>query len=55
MSKILEPTVTRRIGMITPNVETQIATLSVSQLESLSEALLDFSSSTDLDEWLQSH
>jgi predicted transposase YdaD len=45
----------RRIGMIAPNVESQIATLSVSQLESLGEALLDFSNAADLDEWLRSH
>jgi predicted transposase YdaD len=46
---------TRRIGTIAPNIESQIATLSVSQLESLGEALLDFSSAADLDEWLRSH
>jgi predicted transposase YdaD len=46
---------TRRIGMLAPNIESQIATLSIAQLESLGEALLDFSSSTDLDEWLRSH
>jgi hypothetical protein len=44
---------TRRIGTIAPNIESQIATLSVSQLESLGEALLDFSSAADLDEWLR--
>jgi hypothetical protein len=44
----------RRIGIIASNTEAQIAMLSVSQLESLGEALLDFSSSTDLDEWLRS-
>jgi predicted transposase YdaD len=32
---------TRRIGTIAPNIESQIATLSVSQLESLGETLLD--------------
>jgi predicted transposase YdaD len=44
---------TRRIGTIAPNIESQISTLSVSQLESLGEALLDFSSAADLDEWLR--
>jgi Domain of unknown function (DUF4351) len=44
---------TRRIGMLAPNIESQISTLSVSQLESLGEALLDFSSAADLDEWLR--
>jgi predicted transposase YdaD len=46
---------TRRIGTIAPNIESQILTLSVSQLESLGEALLDFSAAADLDEWLRSH
>jgi hypothetical protein len=46
---------TRKIGTIAPNIETQIAALSVSQLESLGEALLDFAGSADLDEWLKSH
>jgi Domain of unknown function (DUF4351) len=44
----------RRIGTIAPATETKIkiTTLSVSQLESLGEALLDFSTAADLDEWL---
>jgi Domain of unknown function (DUF4351) len=46
---------TRKIGIIALNVESQIAVLSISQLESLGEALLDFSGSADLDEWLRSH
>jgi Domain of unknown function (DUF4351) len=46
---------TRRVGTLAPNIESQISTLSVSQLESLGEALLDFSSAADLDEWLRSH
>jgi hypothetical protein len=33
-----------RIGQIAPNVEAKILTLSVSELETLGEALLDFSS-----------
>jgi predicted transposase YdaD len=44
---------TRKIGMIAPDIETRIAVLSISQLESLGEALLDFSDSADLDEWLR--
>jgi hypothetical protein len=39
--------------MLAPNIESQIATLSVAQLESLGEALLDFSTAADLDEWLR--
>jgi predicted transposase YdaD len=46
---------TRRIGMVAPSIESQIATLSIAQLESLGEALLDFSSAADLGEWLRSH
>ena len=45
----------RRIGMISPNIEAQIAELSVVQLELLGEALLDFSGSADLNKWLKSH
>jgi hypothetical protein len=44
---------TRRIGTIAPDIESQIGTLSISQLESLGEALLDFSTAADLDEWLR--
>jgi predicted transposase/invertase (TIGR01784 family) len=44
---------TRRIGMLTPAMQTQIQALSLAQLESLGEALLDFSQSEDLVEWLQ--
>jgi Domain of unknown function (DUF4351) len=44
---------TRRIGTIAPNIETQIFALSVPQLEELGEALLDFSTSTDFEEWLR--
>ena len=45
---------TRRIGAISPNSEAKISALSISQLESLGEALLDFSNSADLDNWLRS-
>jgi predicted transposase YdaD len=44
----------RRIGTIAPNIEAQITTLSVPQLEELGDALLDFSSSSDLELWLRS-
>lgn len=46
---------TRRIGKVAPKMETQIQSLSLTQLESLGEALLDFSSPTDLTNWLQNH
>jgi predicted transposase/invertase (TIGR01784 family) len=44
---------TRRFGTISTNSEAKISTLSLPQLESLGEALLDFSSSADLDNWLR--
>ncbi len=44
----------RRIGMIAPKTEAQIKTFSLNQLEELGEALLDFSSSADLDLWMRS-
>jgi hypothetical protein len=47
--------ISRRIGQITPTTETQIRSLSLIQLEELGEALLDFSSLSDLEAWLQSH
>jgi hypothetical protein len=45
---------TRRIGTIAPEAESQIQALSLEQLEALGEALLDFGSPDDLRVWLQS-
>ncbi|WP_414585108.1 Rpn family recombination-promoting nuclease/putative transposase [Scytonema sp. PCC 10023] len=42
----------RRIGSVNPQLQEQIRSLSVPQLEDLGEALLDFSSETDLINWL---
>ncbi len=42
----------RRCG-ITPDLENQVRSLSESQLESLGDALLDFKSITDLENWLE--
>jgi hypothetical protein len=47
--------ITRRFGTIAPSTETQIRSLSLTQLESLGEALLDFSQPSDLENWLGSH
>ena len=44
---------TRSIGEIAPGTETQIRELSLEQIETLGEALLDFSVSADLDQWLE--
>ena len=45
---------TRRIGEVSSERQSQLQALSLSQLEALGEALLDFSGPTDLDEWLRS-
>jgi predicted transposase YdaD len=44
---------TRRIGDITPDLRSQIQSLSLFQLESLGEALLEFSQPDDLVNWLR--
>jgi predicted transposase/invertase (TIGR01784 family) len=42
----------RRIGNMTPTVQAQVQALSLTQLESLGEALLDFSEPADLITWI---
>lgn len=43
----------RKFGTPPPKIETQVRELSVTQLEDLGEALLDFSTMTDLVAWLE--
>jgi Domain of unknown function (DUF4351) len=43
----------RRIGELSPVIQTQIQALSLAQIESLGEALLDFTSAEDLSVWMQ--
>jgi Domain of unknown function (DUF4351) len=45
----------RRIGDISPDLQSQIGTLSLYQLEAIGEALLEFSEPADLINWLQSN
>ncbi len=45
---------TRRIGTVSPQLQAQIQKLSIEQLDTLSEVLLDFSNAADLRVWLQS-
>ena len=45
----------RRIGLISPEFEQKIRDLSLEQLESLGEALLDFQTLDDLINWFYSH
>jgi predicted transposase YdaD len=42
----------RKLGNITPETRSQVNNLSIEQLESLGEALLDFSQMSDLMAWL---
>lgn len=46
---------TRRIGLVTPEIQGRIQSLSLAQLEDLGEALLDLSQPTDLTNWLETH
>ncbi len=46
---------TRRIGQVSSAMRSQVQALSLVQLESLGEALLDFTSVEDLSAWLRSH
>jgi hypothetical protein len=45
----------RRLGSISPNLVEKIGQLSLPMLEDLGEALLDFTTETDLLEWLNNH
>lgn len=42
----------RCIGEMTPDLQSQVQTLSLAQLEALAEALLDFTAPADLVQWL---
>ncbi|MEB3280835.1 MAG: DUF4351 domain-containing protein [Lyngbya sp.] len=44
---------TRKFGQLSPQVRSQIESLSLEQLEALSDVLLDFSSLPDLTRWLE--
>jgi predicted transposase/invertase (TIGR01784 family) len=46
---------TRRIGEVAPEIQTQIQNLTTPQLEELGVALLDFNNPDDLAAWLQNH
>jgi predicted transposase/invertase (TIGR01784 family) len=45
----------RRIGAVSPEVRSQIQTLSLTQIEALGEALLEFIAPSDLINWLQAN
>ena len=44
----------RRIDKISQKVKSQVLSLSFTELDSLGEALLDFSTPSDLNDWLRS-
>ncbi len=45
----------RRVGELSPQLQESIQSLSLNQLENLSEALLDFTAMEDLLNWLQTN
>jgi predicted transposase YdaD len=45
----------RKLGNITPESRSRVNNLSIEQLESLSESLLDFGQMSDLIGWLDAH
>ncbi|MEH1821045.1 MAG: DUF4351 domain-containing protein [Nostoc sp.] len=51
--KIIQRLLTKRIGVITAELQEQLRGLSLTQLEDLAEALLDFSTEADLVAWFQ--
>lgn len=51
--RIIMRQLTRRIGQVSPELQAQIQRLTTSQIEELSEALLDFADSDDLISWLR--
>lgn len=50
---IIQRQLIRRLGGVTPQLQERLRLLSVTQLEDLAEALLDFSTEEDLLTWLQ--
>ncbi len=51
-AKVLIRLISRRFGSISPTVEEKIRSLSISQLEELTEAQFNFTTSEDLIAWL---
>lgn len=45
----------RRFGTVEPEIQTRVRRLSIDQLENLGEAILDFTSTSNLITWLQIH
>jgi predicted transposase YdaD len=45
----------RRLGSVSSGMSARVQSLSVSQVEMLGEALLDFTDTSDLEGWMRSH
>ena len=52
---LVERQLQRRIGAVSANTSARLGRLSPDELDDLGEALLDFSSQADLDQWLAQH
>ncbi len=53
-AKLILRLLARRFGAVSPELCGKVQALSLSQLESLGEALLDFSQPSDLQDWFRS-
>src|SRR5579871_4123504 len=53
--RIVMRQIKKRYGAITPEIETRLESLTADQLDQLSEDFLDFTSITDLENWLARH
>jgi hypothetical protein len=45
----------RKLGQLSPELETRLQSLARETLETLGEALLDFNSTSELINWLETH
>jgi predicted transposase/invertase (TIGR01784 family) len=52
---VVQRQLTHRFGVIPVRAKAQLSSLSLSELDQLSEALLDFNSTEDLTRWLEEH
>lgn len=52
MQKAILRQLLRKFGQITPELKSQVEKLTTPQLENLTEVLLDFASTSDLETWL---
>ena len=50
--KLIIKQLTRKLGSIDPTIQAQVNSLQIDRVESLGEALLDFTLMTDLENWL---